>query len=67
MSSQGRLIPKNVAIAGQESEEVFEVKLPNIMRLQTTRFDPKTYEVEDPIRFVNDVYYFIYVSRKESK
>lgn len=35
--------------------DLIELKLPSSLRIQLKAFDAKTYEVEDPIVFVNDV------------
>jgi len=34
--------------------ELFELKLPSSMRIQPVKFDPISYEIEDPIVFKND-------------
>ena len=46
-SAYTELIPNN-------DLELFELKLPSSLRIQPVKFEPITYEIEDPIVFKND-------------
>ena len=52
-----RLIPKNV-FANMKTEgasDFIDFKIPKSLRIQTQCFDSATYEVEDPIKYIDEV------------
>lgn len=55
-----RLIPKNVFVSHKQdnAEDFVNLKLPSSLRIQTKCFNPEKYEIEDPIRYIDEVCYF---------
>lgn len=51
-----RLFAKHAytSLAEKNDQELFELKLPSSIRIQSVPFDPKTYQIEDPVVFKND-------------
>ncbi|CDW86789.1 UNKNOWN [Stylonychia lemnae] len=49
------LIDNELNRTGQEDVDLIELKLPSCLRIQPKEFDAKSYQVEDPIEYINDV------------
>ncbi len=53
-----RLVPRSAfaSIKHEPETELVELKIPSSVRIQPKCFDPATYEVEEPIKYLNEVF-----------